>query len=319
MPDRSSRLVTVFGGGGFIGRYVCEALRRGGGFRLRIAQGNPKAAYFLQPLGPLGMIDIVQADVTNAASVAAAVDGAEAVINLVAIMGGGMHAVNADGAGHVAKAAAAAGAETLVHISAIGADPDGASRYSQSKGQGEDAVRAAFPQATIVRPSLVFGPEDQLTNRFAALLAMLPLYPVIAPGTRFQPVYVRDVAKAIAATTIDPSTHRGKTYEIGGPEVMTMRELTAAIAAASGQSTELVDMPDFAASLMSRFGFLPMAPLTRDQWLSLQSDNVVAAEASGLAAFGIEPVPLAAVAPEWLGRYRQGGRFAGRHSSRSAA
>jgi len=310
MREATPRLVTVFGGGGFIGRYVCEALRRGGGFRLRVAQRDPKSAYFLRPLGPLSMIDIVRADVTDPASVAAAVDGAEAVVNLVALMGRGMQAVNADGAGHVARAAADAGVKTMVHVSAIGADPDGASLYARSKGQGEDAVRAAFPQATIIRPSLVFGPEDQLTNRFAGLLAMLPLYPVIAPNTRFQPVYVRDLAKAIAATTIDPAAHRGKTYEIGGPEVMTMRELTAAIAAAAGQSTELVDMPDFAASLLSRFGFLPFAPLTRDQWISLQSDNVVGPRAHGLAAFGIDPVPLAAVAPDWLGRFRQGGRFA---------
>ena len=310
MPDRSPRLVTVFGGGGFIGRYLCEALRRGGGFRIRVAQRNPKAAYFLQPLGPLGMIDIVRADVTHVDSVAAAVDGADAVINLVAIMGGAMQAVNATGAGNVAQAAADAGVSTLVHVSAIGADPDGASRYAQSKGHGEAAVRAAFPAATIIRPSLVFGPEDQLTNRFAGLLAMLPLYPVIAPNTRFQPVYVRDLAKAIAAAAINPARHRAKTYEIGGPQVMTMRELTAAIAAAAGQSTELVDMPDFAASLMSRFGFLPMAPLTRDQWFSLQSDNVVGAKAQDLSDFGIEPVPLAAVASEWLGRFREGGRFA---------
>ena len=319
MPDRSSRLVTVFGGGGFIGRYVCEALRRGGGFRLRIAQRNPKSAYILQPLGPLGMIDFVRADVTDPASVAAAVAGADAVINLVAVMGRGMEAINAAGAGNVARAAAEAGASALVHVSAIGADPKGESRYAQSKGQGETAVGAAFPAATIVRPSLVFGAEDQLTNRFAGLLAMLPIYPVIAPATRFQPVYVRDLAKAIAAAAIDPAVHRGKTYEIGGPEVMTMRELTAEVAAAAGQSTELVDMPDFAASLMSRFGFLPMAPLTRDQWLSLQSDNIVAANAEGLAAFGIQPVPLAAVAPEWLGRFREGGRFAAPAAPRPTA
>ena len=318
MLNATPRLVTVFGGGGFIGRYVCEMLLKSG-VRVRVAQRDAKAAFFLQPLGEMGQIDVVRADVANAASVATAVAGAEAVINLVAIMGGAMHAVNATGAGHVAKAAKAAGATTLVHISAIGADANGASRYAQSKGHGEAAVRAAFPAATIIRPSLVFGPEDQLTNRFAGLLAMLPLYPVIAPNTRFQPVYVRDLATAIAAAALDPAKHRAKTYEIGGPQVMTMRELTAAIGTAAGQSTELVNMPDFAASLMSRFGFLPMAPLTRDQWISLQSDNVVGAKALGLAAFGIDPVPLAAVAPEWLGRFREGGRFAARATPRSGS
>ncbi len=309
MPNRSPRFVTVFGGGGFIGRYVSESLLRSG-VRIRVAQRNPKQAYFLQPLAPVGQIDVVRADVTDPASVAAAVEGADAVVNLVAVMGKHMLAINANGAGHVAKAAAAAGAATLVHVSAIGADAAGASQYSQSKGKGEAQVRAAFPTATIIRPSLVFGAEDQLTNRFAGLLAMLPVYPVIAPKTRFQPVFVRDLGRAIAAAVTDPAKHRGNVYEIGGPQVMTMRDLTAAIGTAANQSTDLVDMPDFAADLMSRFGFLPMAPLTRDQWISLQSDNVVAPDARTIADFGIEPVTLAAASPEWLGRFREGGRFA---------
>lgn len=318
MPNSSPNLVTVFGGGGFIGRYVVELLLKSG-VRVRVAQRDAKSAFFLQPLGGMSQLDIVRADATNLASVAAAVAGADAVVNLVAVMDRHMLAINATGAGNVAQAAAEAGVTTLVHISAIGADPDGASHYAQSKGKGEALVRAAFPNATIIRPSLVFGAEDQLTNRFAGLLAILPLYPVIAPGTRFQPVYVRDLARAIAAATLDPEAHRGQTYEIGGPQVMTMRELTAAIRTAAGQTTDLVDMPDFAADLMSRFGFLPMAPLTRDQWISLQSDNVVGAKAKGLAAFGIDPVPLAAAAPEWLGRFREGGRFAARAPSRTAS
>ncbi len=316
MITSSPRLVTVFGGGGFIGRYVCEALLKSG-VRVRVAQRHPSQAFFLQPLGAMSQLDIVRADVTQPPSVAAAVAGADAVINLVAIMGGKMDLVNGRGAAHVAEGAKAAGASTLVHISAIGADPDAASHYSRSKGHGEAAVRAAFPAATIIRPSLVFGAEDQLTNRFAGLLAMLPIYPVIAPKTRFQPVYVRDLAQAIAAATLDPA-HRAKTFEIGGPEVMTMRELTRLIGVAAGQSTELADLPAFAADLMSRFGFLPGAPLTRDQWISLQSDNVVAAKAHGFAAFGIDPVPLSAVAPEWLGRFREGGRFARRSTTLSA-
>ncbi len=318
MPNSPPTLVTVFGGGGFIGRYVVELLLKSG-VRVRVAQRNAKSAFFLQPLGGMSQLDIVRADVTNPASVAAGVAGADAVVNLVAVMDRHMLTINAEGAGNVARAAAEAGVTTLVHISAIGADPEGASLYSQSKGKGEAQVRAAFPAATVIRPSLVFGAEDQLTNRFAGLLAMLPLYPVIAPGTRFQPVYVRDLARAIAAATLDPTVHRAQTYEIGGPQVMTMRELTAAIGTAAGQSTDLVDMPDFAADLVSRFGFLPMAPLTRDQWISLQSDNVVGAKAKGLSAFGIDPVTLAATAPEWLGRFREGGRFAARSASRTAS
>ncbi|MEO6580360.1 MAG: NAD(P)H-binding protein [Sphingomicrobium sp.] len=317
MINSSRGPVTVFGGGGFVGRYVCEILLRSG-VRVRLAQRNPRQAYFLQPLGGVSQLDFLRVDVSDPAAVGTAVDGADAVINLVAIMGGRMDAVNAKGAGNVAAAAAAAGVSALVHVSAIGAGPDAASRYAQSKGRGEAAVRAAFPAATIIRPSLVFGREDQLTNRFAGLLSMLPLYPVVAPRTRFQPVYVRDLAKAIAAAAIDPARHSGKIYEIGGPEIMTMRQLTQQIANAAAQRTELVDMPDFAASLMSRFGFLPGAPLTRDQWIALQSDNVVGANALGLPAFGIQPATLAAVAPEWLGRFREGGRFATRSGSSSA-
>lgn len=318
MPLRSSPpLVTVFGGGGFIGRYVCEFLLRSGA-RVRIAQRHPRKAHFLQPLGQVGQIDFIAADVTRTAAVDAACAGADAVVNLVAVMGRGMVAINVDGAANVARSAAAAGAKAMVHVSAIGADPAGRSDYARSKGRGEAAVRAAFPGATIVRPSLVFGPEDQLTNRFARLMALLPVYPVIAPDTKFQPVYVRDLGKAIADSALDPATHGGKTYDIGGPEVMTMRVLTARIGTLSGQHRELVDVPAFASSGLARLGFLPGAPLTQDQWLMLQQDNVAAAKSKGLATFGITPTPLDAVAGEWLGRFREGGRFAARASGTNA-
>ena len=172
-------------------------------------------------------------------------------------------------------------------------------------------MRAAFPTATIIRPSLVFGREDRLTNRFAGM-ARLPVLPVIAPRTRFQPLYVRDLAQAIAAAVLDPQRHGGRTFELGGPEAMTMRALNQQVAALAGQSPDLADVPDFAAAMMARFGFLPGAPLTRDQWAMLQRDCVAEAGAPGLEAFGIAPTPLAAVAGEWLGRFRQGGRFAPR-------
>lgn len=318
MPLRSSPpLVTVFGGGGFVGRYVSEFLLRSGA-RVRIAQRHPRKAHFLQPLGQVGQIDFIAADVTRSGSVDAACAGADAVVNLVAVMGRKMTAINVEGAANVARSAAAAGAKAMVHVSAIGADPVGASDYARSKGRGEAAVRAAFPGATIVRPSLVFGPEDQLTNRFARLMALLPVYPVIAPDTKFQPIYVRDLAKAIADAALDPARHGGKTYDIAGPEVMTMRELTARIGKLSSQRRELVDMPAFASSALARMGFLPGAPLTWDQWLMLQQDNVAAAKSKGLAAFGITPTPLDAVAGEWLGRFREGGRFAARASSKNA-
>jgi len=311
MFDKRPGLVTVFGGGGFIGRYVCEALFKSG-IRVRVAERHPRRAYFLQPLAAIGQLDLVAADVRKRQSVARAVEGASAVINLVGILRGDFEALQAQGAATVAEEAARAGATALVHISAIGADPASPSRYGASKARGEANVRAAFPGAAIIRPSLVFGPEDRLTNRFASLMSRLPIYPVIAPNTRFQPVYVRDLARAIADAALDPSRHATKTYEVAGPQVMTMRQLTEAVAAMSGQSPMLVDLPDFAANALSYLGFLPGAPLTRDQWLMLQRDNVAANKTAGLYAFGITPTPLAAVADEWLARFRRGGRFAAR-------
>ena len=188
---------------------------------------------------------------------------------------------------------------------AMGADLKSPSTYGRTKGEGELAVKKAFKSATIIRPSLVFGPEDSLTNRFAAM-ARLPILPVIAAQRKFQPVYVRDLAKAVA-----PAKHGGKTYEIGGPQVMTMIDLHRAILDLSGRKPELVALPDFVGSLMSRFGWLPGAPLTRDQWLMLSQDNVTSGKLPGLEAFRIQPTPLAAVGGEWLGRF-SGNRFASR-------
>jgi uncharacterized protein YbjT (DUF2867 family) len=318
MYDKRPGLVTVFGGGGFIGRYVCETLFKTG-IRVRVAERHPRRAFFLQPLAAVGQLDLVAADITRRDSVARAVEGATAVINLVGTLRGDFEALHAEGAGIAAEEAARAGAGAFVHISAIGADPDSPSRYGASKGQGEARVRAAFKSPTLIRPSLVFGPEDQLTNRFATLMSLLPVYPVIAPRTRFQPVYVRDLAQAIAAAALDPRSHAGKTYEIAGPEVVTMRQLTENIAVTAGQSPSLVDLPDFAAEALSYLGFLPGAPLTRDQWLMLKADNVAGQKAPGLAAFGITPTPMAAVADEWLARFREGGRFAARREMPSAS
>lgn len=315
MIDRSETLVTVFGGSGFIGRYVCESLLRAG-VRLRVAGRDPRDAYFLQPLSEVGQLGAVRADITNRASVARAVTGADSVINLTGSFSK-MQAVHVEGAGIIAEEAKAAGASALVHVSAIGADPWSTSDYGRTKGEGEAAVRGGFAEATIVRPSLVFGPEDQLTNRFAAL-GRLPLVPVLAPKTRFQPVYVLDLGEAIARAALGPRVHGGKTYEIGGPEILSMLELHRAIYALTGQDPDLVELPHFAGTLLSAFGFLPGAPLTRDQWIMLQQDNVAAADAPGLAAFGIEPAPLGAVAGEWLGRFRSV-RSAGRRLTSSPA
>lgn len=309
MLDPREQQVTVFGGDGFIGRYVCEALLKAG-VRVRVACREPRLAHFIQPLGQVGQTGAVKADITNAMSARAACQGASAVINLVGAFRY-MTAIHVDGARNVAEAAKASGAESLVHVSAIGADPESEAEYGRTKGRGEEAVRRAFPQATIIRPSLVFGPEDSLTNRFASMASMSRTLPVVAARRRFQPVYVRDLAHAIAAAALDPATHGGRTYEIGGPQVMTFRALNEAIVAAAGLDADVVELPDVAGSIMSRFGWLPGAPMTRDQWLMLKRDNVPAPGSRGLEAFGIRPAPLAAVAPDWLGMY-SGSRFARR-------
>jgi NADH dehydrogenase len=316
MTDRSEELVTVFGGGGFIGRYVCEFLFRSG-VRVRVAQRDPRRAYTIQPLGQVGQFGFAAANITDAHSVREAVHGASAVVNLVGVFGKKMHAVQVDGARNIAEAARDARVSALVHISAIGADPKSPSNYGRTKGEGEEAVRKAFPKATIVRPSLAFGPEDNLTNRFAAM-AQLPFLPVIAGKRNFQPVYVRDLAQAIATAALDPKAHTGKTYEIGGPQVMSMIELHRTILTITGQKPDIVPLPDMFGTALSWFGWLPGAPLTRDQWLMLQRDNVPAKGSAGLDAFGIEPTPLAAVAPEWLGRFC-GNRFASRGNVTAAS
>ena len=311
MIERSEDLVTVFGGGGFIGRYVCEYLLKSGA-RIRVASRNPRSDYFIQPLAQVGQFGFVQADLTNPDSVRNAVHGASAVVNLVGVFGKTMEALHVEGARRIAEAANKAGAKALVHISAIAAgDPDALSNYGRTKGAGEAAVRKAFKTATIIRPSLVFGPEDQLTNRFASM-AQARYLPIIAAKRSFQPVYVRDLAQAIAAAALEPEKYGGKTYEIGGPQVLSMRGLHEAILEVTGQTPDLVELPDVFGTIMSSFGWLPGAPLTRDQWLMLNRDNVVTKGAAGLEAFGIKPTPLAAVGEEWLSRFRKGGKFAAR-------
>jgi NADH dehydrogenase len=316
MIEPAEELVTVFGGGGFIGRYVCEFLLKSSA-RVRVACREPRHAHFIQPLGQVGQVGYVRADITDKASVGRAVEGATSVVNLVGVLKGAMREVHVDGARFVAEAAAAAGLRSLVHISAIGADPKSESAYGKTKGEGELAVRAAFPQATVIRPSLVFGPEDQITNRFAGL-ARLPFLPVIAGQRRFQPVFVRDLAQAIARAAREPEIFSGKTFEIGGPQVLTMRQLHHAVLEVTGQTPEVVEMPDMMARLLANFGWVPGAPLTKDQWLMLQRDNVASEGATGLEAFGIRPTPLGAVAHEWLGRFHYGGRTAGRRINMTA-
>ena len=307
MHKLDGQLITVFGGSGFLGRYVVQRLLARGA-RVRVAEREPRKALFLKPLGGLGQTQFVAADVRDAASVLRAVQGSDAVINLAGSFDD-MKAVQADGAGHVAAAAKAAGVRTLVHVSAIGADPEGASAYARSKGDGEAAVRAAFPAAAILRPSILFGREDRFINRFAALIRLSPVVPVIAPQTKLQPASVGDVADAVVAALGDAAA--GRMFELGGPEVLTMAALQHRVAAATGRKRLFVALPDaVSGAIAAAFGWAPGAPITKDQWLMLQEDNVVAAGAAGLGAFGIVPTSLDAVAGGWLVQYRRHGRFA---------
>lgn len=302
------KLVTLIGGGGFLGRYVAQNLLKMGA-RVRIAQRDVRGAEFLRPLGGLGQTQFVAVDIRKPESLARALQGSDGVVNLVGILKGDFKAIQADGAGHVAEAAKAAGAAALVHVSAIGADPASSSSYGRTKGEGEAAVRAAFPNATILRPSIVFGREDQFVNRFAGLITSSPAVPVLRSATRFQPIYVADVASAVVASLADPARFGGKTFDLGGPDIITMGELVRWIAQAIGRRPPIIDLPDPIGSMIASFGFLPGAPITRDQWRMLQSDNVVSPSAEGIAAFGIVPTPLASVAPSWLVQYRRHGRF----------
>ena len=317
MASNLDTLVTVFGGSGFLGRNVVRALCKRD-YRIRVAVRRPELAGHLQPLGRVGQIHAVQANLRYPASVEAAMRDSHAAINLVGILAEGgaqtFEAVQAAGAGSVAKAASAAGAR-MVHVSAIGADENSLSHYARSKAAGEKAVLAEVPSATILRPSIVFGPEDQFTNRFAALARMSPALPLIGGGmTKLQPVYVGDVATAVA-DAVDGKTRDGATYELGGPEVLTMREIMEIILAVIDRKRMLVSLPFGLAKLQALL--LQFAPgplkLTPDQVELLRFDNVVShtAKAAGLTleGLGIAADSLEAIAPQYLWRFRAAGRF----------
>ncbi|MET0269624.1 MAG: complex I NDUFA9 subunit family protein, partial [Sphingomonas sp.] len=232
-------LVTLFGGAGFLGRYVARALLASGA-RLRIVGRDPKRAWYLKPQGGLGQTQFVAADLRKPDTVRRAVQGASAVVNLVGVLKGDFQGLHVDGARHVAEAAAAAGAGALVHVSAIGADPQSRSAYGRSKGLGEEAARAAYPGATIIRPSILFGREDMFVNMFARMAQILPVLPVVRGDAKFQPLWVADAGRAIAAAALDPLTHAGKTYALGGPEVLTMAGLNRYVQEATGRPVRVL-------------------------------------------------------------------------------
>jgi len=317
MASNLDTLVTIFGGSGFLGRNVVRALCKRD-YRIRVAVRRPELVGHLQPAGKVGQIHAVQANVRYPASVEAAMRDSEVAINLVGTLTESgaqtFDAVQAKGAETIAKAASGIGAR-MVHVSAIGADENSPSAYSRTKAAGEKAVLAAAPSATILRPSLLFGPEDQFTNRFAGLARISPFLPLIGGGvTRLQPAYVADVATAIA-DAVDGKTKPGGTYELGGPEVLTMREIMESILAITERKRMLISLPFGLARLQAMF--LQFAPgplkLTPDQVVLLQSDNVVsdAAKAAGLTleGLGITPASLEAVAPQYLWRFRAAGQF----------
>ena len=316
MASNLDTLITVFGGSGFLGRNVVRALAKRD-YRIRIAVRRPELAGHLQPIGRVGQIHAVQTNLRYPASVAAAMRDSSIAINLVGILTESgaqtFDAVQAGGAETIARAAAAAGAR-MVHVSAIGADENSPSRYGRAKAAGEQAVLSAVPSATILRPSLMFGPEDQFTNRFAALARMSPVLPVIGADTRMQPAYVGDVATAVA-DAVDGMAKPGATYELGGPEVLTMREIMQWICKVTGRDRALLPLPFGLAKLQATF--LQFAPgalkLTPDQVAMLQLDNVVsdAAKAAGLTleGLGIAAESMEAIAPQYLWRFRATGQF----------
>jgi len=317
LASNQETLVTVFGGSGFLGRNVVRALAKRD-YRIRVAVRQPELAGHLQPIGRVGQIHAVQANLRYPASVEAAMRDSQIAINLVGILAEGgaqsFEAVQAKGAETIAKAASAVSAR-MVHVSAIGADENSLSGYGRSKAAGEKAVLAAVPSATILRPSVVFGPEDQFTNRFAALARISPMLPLIGGGvTRMQPVYVGDVATAVA-DAVDGKAKPGATYELGGPEVLTLREIMQIILTITERNRMLVPLPFGLAKLQALF--LQFAPgalkLTPDQVALLRSDNVVsdAAKAAGLTleGLGIAADSMEAIAPQYLWRFRAAGQF----------
>ncbi|HEY8289047.1 MAG TPA: complex I NDUFA9 subunit family protein [Acetobacteraceae bacterium] len=308
MATRS--VATVFGGSGFLGRYVVKRLAHKG-YVVRVAVRDPEAALFLKPAGAVGQIVPLYASVTDDATASRAVEGAEIVVNLVGILAerrrGDFQAIHAEGAGRVARLAAAAGTRWMVHVSAIGADAASPSRYAATKAGGELAVRQAFPQATILRPSIIFGAEDQFFNRFAAMARLLPVMPVIAGETRMQPVFVGDVADAIMAAMALPDA-AGSLYELGGPRVWTFREIMAYIVKETGRQRPLLKIPMALARIQAALmELLPGKPLTRDQLRMLTRDNVVASGMPGLPDLGIVPTPVELVVPSYLRRFLPGG------------
>ena len=300
-----NKLVVLIGGGGFLGRHLAEELLRRDA-RLRIADRHPEKAYALRPLANLGQIQFARCDAARPASVRAAVAGADAVVYLVGTWGPDQQALHSDGAAAAAQAAAAQGCAAFVYISAIGADAHADSTYAATKGEGEARVRAGFPRATIMRPSVLFGEDDAFINLFARPIMSLPAVPVFGARAKLQPLFVDDAARAIAEALADPARHGGQTFEIAGPDVLTVAELNQRIAQAQGRARALIEVPD---ALSALFAALPGTPMGRDQWKLLKRGSIAGGTEPGMAQLGIVPCPLGLFLERWMTRYRKHGRF----------
>jgi len=320
MEDRMSKLVTIYGGSGFVGRYIARRMAQAG-WRVRVAVRRPNEALFVRPYGAPGQVEPVLCNIRDDASVAAALAGADAVVNCVGILNAvgknRFDAVQAEGAGRVARLAAAAGVGQLVQISAIGADAASDSAYSRTKAEGEAAVLAAFPSAVILRPSVIFGTEDQFFNRFASMAVMSPILPVVGPETRFQPVWVEDVAAAAAKAAMGGAAPG--IYELGGPEVASFRDLMTRMLAIIQRSRIIAAIPGPVAGVMA-FGFdmlqavtlglIENRMLTRDQLKNLRRDNVVTGTTATFADLGLTPTGMDSILPDYLWRFRKTGQYA---------
>jgi len=310
----NGKLVTIFGGSGFIGKTLVQHLAKAG-YRIRVAVRHPNNALFVKPLGDLGQIHIAQANVRNKASVEAAVRGSDMVINLVGVLNESgkqsFQKVHVDGAGLIAEVSAELGVEKLVHLSSIGADEEAASNYSCSKAAGEALVKKNFPGATIIRPSIIFGPDDSFFNKFAAFAKMFRMLPVICGDTKFQPVYVGDVASSIESILSNKGA-AGKTYELGGPKVYSFRELLEMVNNITEQNVMLISVPIQIAYFKAFFlGMLPNPMVTIDQLRSMEVDNV--ASGTDLTDLGVTPTPVEAIVPNYLVHFKPSGQFKAAH------
>ena len=302
------RLVVLIGGSGFVGAHLAQALLARG-CRLRIVSRHPARAFRLRTLANLGQVQFVRGDVTRPAGLASALAGAYGVVNLVGAFAGDLDALQGQGAGRIAALAQAAGVAAFVQVSALGSDASSPIAYNRTKAEGEVAVRAAFPTATIVRPSVLFGEDDAFLNLFGGLIARLPALPVFGPQAKLQPLNVDDAAEAIANALADPARHGSKAYDIAGPEAISMLDLNRRIAAAQNRERTFIALPDtVSGAFAAATGWLPGAPLSSDQWALLKDGNVLHGE-NGMAALGVTPRPLGLFLERWMVRYRKHGRF----------